>query len=132
MANNQVQPAAKDSGEEEKRIEDGLEHLKELHLQLRALRSALPRMFEPLATKQPSPQVMFAGFSQSVKNTKDEIDRFRQAMNTEETQAVIKRANDSRRLNPVGIKPWRARDDPEWTAPKRRKTQQSATDAEWR
>lgn len=39
---------------EEERLEDALEHLKVLHLQLRALRQTIPKLIEPLAKPQQS------------------------------------------------------------------------------
>ncbi|KAK0723032.1 hypothetical protein B0T26DRAFT_245907 [Lasiosphaeria miniovina] len=125
MAINQTQ-AAKDSLQEEQHLEDALEHLKELHLQLafqlRRLRSVLPRMLEPLASKQPSPQASYDAFLESVDATDKEIASFKTAISSDETKKLIQKANKSRQANPKGLKPWRPRDDPQWTTTKRQKT----------
>ncbi|KAK2605246.1 hypothetical protein N8I77_008097 [Diaporthe amygdali] len=43
-----------------------------------------------------------------------EIREYKQAATNEETVKVLEHANQSRKENPKGIKPWRARDDPNW------------------
>ncbi|KAK3374893.1 hypothetical protein B0H63DRAFT_259586 [Podospora didyma] len=125
MEVNQKQAAKDASLQEEKRLEAELAQLNELHLQLRLLRSALPRMLEPLASKQPSPQVAYNAFRKSIDSTNLEIANFRAAITSEEIKKIFQRAADSRQANPKGIKPWRATEDPEWTANKRRKTNAS-------
>lgn len=120
MANNQTLAKAKESLEEE-RLEDALDHLSELHSQLRQLRSVLPRMLAPMSTKQPSSEVLFTSFKNSVENTQKEINGFKEAIISEKSRKVFQKASESRRSNPKGIKPWRARDDPDWTSRKRRK-----------
>ncbi|KAK3944225.1 hypothetical protein QBC46DRAFT_350639 [Diplogelasinospora grovesii] len=115
-------PAATDSLKEEEALEDAVAHLTELHLQLRRLRSALPRMFRPLTTEHPTPKAMVASFMESVQDTNKELSDFKQAYTSEESKKIFQKASESRRANPKGIKPWRARDDPDWIYPKRRKT----------
>ncbi|KAK3334016.1 hypothetical protein B0T19DRAFT_144249 [Cercophora scortea] len=129
MANNQAKAPKDALHDEEERLEEALEHLKELHLKLRELRTAFPRMLKPLASKSPSPQASYAAMSRSMGDTQKEITSFREAMLSEETKKVFQKANDSRRANPKGIAPWRARDHPDWTSPKRRKAQDSTSDA---
>ncbi|KAM7199059.1 hypothetical protein V8F20_005877 [Naviculisporaceae sp. PSN 640] len=130
MANNQVPGAAPGTGaaaaankdiiDDEERLEDGMEHLKELHLQIRQLRSAIPRMLSPLYAKHASPEAYFAAFNQSVANTQKEVQDFKQALTSEESTKIFKHAAASRRARPGGIKPWRYSDDPEWTTLKKR------------
>lgn len=121
MANNQTQAPKDASLEEEERLEDALDYLNELHVQLQRLRSVIPRMFHPMAVKPSSPQNTFAAFSNAVQDTGKEIRQFKDAIRSTETEKVFSMANESRRANPMGIKPWRARDDPEWTTRKRRR-----------
>lgn len=121
MANNHTQTPKDASFQEEERLEDALDYLNELHVQLQRLRSAIPRMFHPMAVKSSTPQNTFAAFSDAVQDTGKEIRQFKDAMLSSESEKVFNMANESRRANPMGIKPWRARDDPEWTTRKRRK-----------
>ncbi|KAK3340066.1 hypothetical protein B0H65DRAFT_550566 [Neurospora tetraspora] len=142
MANNQTQAPKDASLQEEERLEDALDHLNELHVQasqthtgyrgpysnlpslgvqLQRLRSAIPRMFHPMAVKPSTPQNTFAAFSNAVQDTGKEIRQFKDTIRSSETEKVFNMANESRRANPMGIKPWRARDDPEWTTRKRRR-----------
>ncbi|KAK0716482.1 hypothetical protein B0T21DRAFT_374990 [Apiosordaria backusii] len=123
MASNhptQSQPA-KDSAQEEERLEDALYHLNQLHLQLRRLRSALPRMLEPLNTKQPSPEAMYSAFMQSVDSTTKELGSFRDALASREIRTILAKANESQKRDPKGIKQWRAMDDPFWADPDRKR-----------
>ncbi|KAA8633283.1 hypothetical protein SMACR_02130 [Sordaria macrospora] len=121
MANNQTQAPKDASLQEEERLEDALDYLNELHVQLQRLRSAIPRMFHPMSVKPSSPQNTFAAFSNAVQDTGKEIHQFKDTIRSAETEKVFNMANESRRTNPMGIKPWRARDDPEWTTRKRRR-----------
>ncbi|KAK3505317.1 hypothetical protein B0T13DRAFT_485948 [Neurospora crassa] len=145
MANNHTQTPKDASFQEEERLEDALDYLNELHVQasqrhtgyrplhgfysnspslgqqLQRLRSAIPRMFHPMAVKSSTPQNTFAAFSDAVQDTGKEIRQFKDTMLSSESEKVFNMANESRRANPMGIKPWRARDDPEWTTRKRRK-----------
>nr|CDP32653.1 Putative protein of unknown function [Podospora anserina S mat+] len=124
MASNhptQAQPAKDSAQQEEEKLEDALYHLNQLHLQLRRLRSALPRMLEPLNTKQPSPEAMYAAFMQSVDSTTKELGSFRDALGSPETKAIWNRVNASQKRDPKGIKQWRAVDDPFWGDPDRKR-----------
>ncbi|KAL2195483.1 hypothetical protein P885DRAFT_79424 [Corynascus similis CBS 632.67] len=73
--NGKQPPVVKDSAEDEQQLEDMLARLDEL----RQLRSALPRMLEPLTVKHSSPQATFAAFMQSVNNTNKEVANFKDA-----------------------------------------------------
>ncbi|KAK1769067.1 hypothetical protein QBC33DRAFT_513311 [Phialemonium atrogriseum] len=111
-------PPAKENAEdiqEEERLEAALEHLKSLHLKLRALRTAIPRAIEPLSAKHSSSEELFASFVKSVTETSKELADFKEAMMSEESRKVFEQANQSRKANPKGIRPWRAVEDPDWT-----------------
>ncbi|OIW34102.1 hypothetical protein CONLIGDRAFT_569981 [Coniochaeta ligniaria NRRL 30616] len=107
---------------EEARLEDSLEHLKELHLKLRALRTTIPRMVDPLRATHPSPTTFFSSFKKSVADAHKEIADIRAALTSEESKKLLDEANASRLAKPKGIRPWRATDDPNWTTPRKRKT----------
>lgn len=107
---------------EEARLEDSLEHLKELHLKLRALRTTVPRMVDPLRTTHSSPDAFFSAFKDSVAGARSEIADVRTALTSEDSKKLFDEANTSRQAKPKGIRPWRAGDDPTWTTPTKRKT----------
>ncbi|KAK4447042.1 hypothetical protein QBC34DRAFT_142443 [Podospora aff. communis PSN243] len=108
---------SKESIKQEERAEQDLAHLNQLHLQLRHLRSALPRMMEPMTSKQSSPEELYANFMKSLEGTTKEIEDFKKAYTSEKTKGAFQRGTESRKANPQGIKPWRASDDPDWTTP---------------
>ncbi|CAG8955228.1 hypothetical protein HYFRA_00007244 [Hymenoscyphus fraxineus] len=98
---------------DEERLEQGLERLKELHIQLRSLRTCIPRLLEPLTTKQPSPESLFREFTESTRVGTKEVQEFKHLMGDEETKKVFAQARKSRAENPDNIKPWRAMDHPD-------------------
>ncbi|KAH6841152.1 hypothetical protein B0I37DRAFT_357962 [Chaetomium sp. MPI-CAGE-AT-0009] len=114
MANNanpkqQQPPAAKNGEAEEQQLEDMLYRLD----QLRQLRSALPRMLEPLMVKQPSPQAAFAAYMQSVEGTHKDVSSFQEAILRLQTDGVLNRARTAQK-NGKGLKQWRATEHPDW------------------
>ncbi|POS79031.1 hypothetical protein DHEL01_v202576 [Diaporthe helianthi] len=56
----------------------------------------------------------FEALQESSKTAYSAIQEYKQAATNEETSKVFERAKQSRQDNPKGIKPWRARDDPDW------------------
>ncbi|KAI9052265.1 hypothetical protein LZ554_003622 [Drepanopeziza brunnea f. sp. 'monogermtubi'] len=103
----------KDTGEEEQ-LEQALETLKEMHIQLRGLRTTIPRLVAPLATKQPSPEALFREFSESVNTANQELQDFRRLMTDEGSVKVMAQASKSRTENPNGIRPWKVTEHPDW------------------
>ncbi|KAL2132499.1 hypothetical protein VTI74DRAFT_3742 [Chaetomium olivicolor] len=106
---------------DEQQLQEMLSQLDQMHLQLRQLRSALPRMLEPLMIKQSSPQATYAAFLQAVESTNKEITGFREAVVRPTSRDIFKTAVSSQSVNPKGIKQWRARDDPDWANPDRKR-----------
>ncbi|KAH8683214.1 hypothetical protein BGZ60DRAFT_214569 [Tricladium varicosporioides] len=99
---------------DEEKLEEAMKRLKEMHIQLRNLRTTIPRLIAPLTTKQPSPESLFREFSKSTNTANQEVLQFRKLWGEEETQKVLERARKSRAENPNDIKPWRAIDHPNW------------------
>ncbi|KAJ0116563.1 hypothetical protein J7T55_007543 [Diaporthe amygdali] len=94
---NQKGPAGEQWDEAE--IEQALKRLGDLHHQANA-QPEIDRFQDNGAPVYP----LFIG----------EIREYKQAATSEETVKVLEHANQSRKENPKGIKPWRARDDPNW------------------
>ncbi|PMD28379.1 hypothetical protein NA56DRAFT_640030 [Hyaloscypha hepaticicola] len=105
--------SAEDEWDEE-RLEKAMNTLKEMHIQLRGLRTTIPRLIAPLTTKQPSPEVLYREFSKSTSTANQEVQQFRKLMNDEESLKVLEQARKSRAENPNGIKPWRVTEHPDW------------------
>lgn len=112
-----VTTPARDDKWDEARYEASLKHLHELHVKLRKLRSTIPRMIEPAAESHSheTPEELFVSLQQSVTKGMGDVKEFKAAMNDETTVRILERARQFRLKNPLGIKPWRPRDDPNWT-----------------
>ncbi|KAL2271924.1 hypothetical protein VTJ83DRAFT_1295 [Remersonia thermophila] len=122
---NRQTAAAKDSMQEERELEDMLDSLNQAHLQLRSLRSALPRMLESLSTQQSSPQAAYEAFVKAVEGTNKDIESFRSAFAALQTEGVFARAYASRKENPTGLKQWRPTEHPDWADPDPKKRRMS-------
>jgi hypothetical protein len=97
---------------DEARLAQSIAELNELHLKLRRLRTLIRRVVEPLAIQQPSAQAMISSFSASMTTTREEMAVFRRLWTAESTREVLDHALQSRRENPMGIRPWRSTFDP--------------------
>ncbi|PMD49183.1 uncharacterized protein K444DRAFT_622743 [Hyaloscypha bicolor E] len=99
---------------DEERLEKAMNTLKEMHIQLRGLRTAVPRLIAPLTTKQPSPETLYHEFRRSTSTANQELQQFWKLMNDEESLKVLEQARKSRAENPNGIKPWKVTEHPDW------------------
>lgn len=57
---------------------------------------------------------MFNAFVKAVGDAQMEVKEFTELMRDETSKDVFARAEKSRLENPLGIKPWRHRDHPDW------------------
>jgi hypothetical protein len=57
---------------------------------------------------------MYREFSNSAVKANEEVRRFKQLMDDEDTKKIFKYAKESRAANPKGITPWRITDHPDW------------------
>ncbi|KAL0931339.1 uncharacterized protein CTRU02_214074 [Colletotrichum truncatum] len=119
MANNgptiKTEPGVSDNEAwDEERLEQALNQLKLLHIQLRGLRTTIPRMLEPLSAKQPTPQAKFSSFIESVAAAKKEVQDFQEFRKSEDMTKIMNHATERRKEEPNGIKAWRATDHPDW------------------
>lgn len=101
-------------------------------LQCRDLRRTIPKMLESMTVKQtsrmnahvlpPSVPVLtklaaeetYQHFIKSVNAAHQEIKDFGDLYHNKESQKALTHAKKSREANPMGIAPWRAKDDPHW------------------
>ncbi|KAK1750637.1 hypothetical protein QBC47DRAFT_90952 [Echria macrotheca] len=122
MANTQPPPAKDKLQEEEERLQDAFDHINELHLQLRQLRTALPRIVAPLSAKSAknaSPQAVHAAVMKAAQDTSNQITDLRNAFTSDKTVAIFREAAESRKKEPKGIRPWLACEDPNWAQVKK-------------
>ncbi|KAI9158909.1 hypothetical protein HJFPF1_06911 [Paramyrothecium foliicola] len=103
---------------DEARLEEAMQRLKLLHIkplsQVRMLRDTIPKMIDPLVQKQPSPDIMFAAFMKAVNDAQADVAQFTELMKDEASKEIFAHAERSREQNPLGIKPWRHKDHPDW------------------
>ncbi|KAF9877920.1 hypothetical protein CkaCkLH20_04496 [Colletotrichum karsti] len=99
---------------DEEHLEQALNQLKLLHIQLRGLRTTIPRMMEPLSAQQPSPQAKFSAFMGSVAAAKKEVQDFQELRKSEDMTKIMDHATKRRQEEPNGIKAWRTTDHPDW------------------
>ncbi|KAK7737839.1 hypothetical protein SLS53_006460 [Cytospora paraplurivora] len=85
--------------------------------ELRNLRSTVPRMMEPMSVPSSSAEAVFSTVRESTKAAYSEVREYKYLATDEQSTKIFERAKHSRKENPKGIKPWRARDDPDWLTP---------------
>ena len=56
----------------------------------------------------------FQVFKQSIDDARGNVVEFTELMRDEKSKAVLDRAEKSRADNPIGIKPWKHKDHPDW------------------
>ncbi|KAB8299821.1 hypothetical protein EYC80_000070 [Monilinia laxa] len=99
---------------DEAKLEQAMKTLKEMHIQCRNLRSTIPRLLAPMATKQQSPEQLYSSFQQAATTSNKEVREFTQLMKDKEGVELFEHAKKSRAENPHGIKPWRVTQHPDW------------------
>ncbi|KAI1338212.1 hypothetical protein F5Y15DRAFT_135424 [Xylariaceae sp. FL0016] len=101
---------------EEQQLEQALKHLDHVHLKCRQLRTMIPRTLDILSLGQQANTTSGSldGFLQAVKAGHKELEDFGTTYNDAESKKVFEQAKKSREANPKGIKPWRAKDHPDW------------------
>ncbi|CAK7263315.1 hypothetical protein SEPCBS57363_000515 [Sporothrix epigloea] len=111
-------PQAQDINYEEwneEQLEAALESLRLAHLKLRSLRSTIPTMVQPLTAAPVLPQILHAKVQVSLFAAVQEVGSFRETIANEEFRKITEYAAQSRMRNGNhDIKPWKARDEPEW------------------
>ncbi|KAI1456672.1 hypothetical protein F4805DRAFT_458461 [Annulohypoxylon moriforme] len=94
--------------------EDQCKQTLDEHNLLIELRTTVQRMLEAIPTGATTPEEVHQSFVKAVANAQAEIKDFGTLYNSEETRKVLEQAKKSRDANPKGIKPWRAKDHPDW------------------
>ncbi|KAK0388382.1 hypothetical protein NLU13_4627 [Sarocladium strictum] len=99
---------------DEARLEAAMDRLKLLHIKVRNLRDAIPKMLEPLAKPHPTPDAMFVAFKAAIAESQAAVQDFNVLMNDVRSQQALRHAKESREKDPGGIPPWRHSENPDW------------------
>lgn len=59
-------------------------------------------------------QEFYESFIRSIDNASNQIKDFSSLYNSEQSKKALDQAKKSREADPKGIKPWRAKDHPDW------------------
>ncbi|KAI1799144.1 hypothetical protein F4811DRAFT_545233 [Daldinia bambusicola] len=98
---------------DEEQLELSMKQLNLLHIKCRELRTTIQRMLEAIPNNSTAEEV-YECFVKSVAAASAQIKDFSTLYNSEESRKVLDHAKKSRDANPKGIKPWRAKDHPDW------------------
>ncbi|KAI1465120.1 uncharacterized protein F4812DRAFT_461962 [Daldinia caldariorum] len=98
---------------DEEQLELSMKQLNLLHIKCRELRTTIQRMLEAIPNNSTAEEV-YECFVKSVAAASAQIKDFSTLYNSEESRMVLDHAKKSRDANPKGIKPWRAKDHPDW------------------
>ncbi|KAF5620506.1 hypothetical protein F52700_11234 [Fusarium sp. NRRL 52700] len=114
QAQAQAPNAAGQDDWDEARLEEAMKRLKLLHIKVRQLNDTIPKMIKPLVQKQPSPDVMFAAFVNSVNEAQANIKEVTDLMRDEKSREIFAQAKKRKQEEPTGIKTWEYYDHPDW------------------
>ncbi|KAH8178742.1 hypothetical protein LIA77_00261 [Sarocladium implicatum] len=119
----EVQPPARTEAEaggqgiwDEARLEEAMERLKLLHVKVRNLRDAIPKMLEPMAKPHPTPDALLNAFKSAVAESQAAVQEFNDLINEVKSRQVLDYAKQSKEKDPSGIAPWRHTENPDWFA----------------
>ncbi|KAG5985292.1 hypothetical protein E4U55_006772 [Claviceps digitariae] len=99
---------------DEVQLGQAMKRLKLLYIKARLLRDIIPRILDPLVQKQPSPDALFNSFVKAVTDAQLDIREFTELMKDEKSKQIFAYVERSRQEDPLGIKPWRHKDHPDW------------------
>ncbi|KAI9719766.1 MAG: hypothetical protein M1812_003254 [Candelaria pacifica] len=114
MAVNTPQAVVSTQESDEAEFEAGLARLKEIHIQLRNLRTTILRMIQPFVANHSSPEGLYDDFSKAAVTAATEIKDFRDYFQDRRSRLAFRNSAISRRNNPEGISTWRVTEHPDW------------------
>ncbi|KAL9017525.1 MAG: hypothetical protein Q9185_005148 [Variospora sp. 1 TL-2023] len=98
----------------EAEVQSALARLHDMHIQLRHLRDAVPRLIEPMLVHQRSPEDLYTNFATSVTTIRSDLDAFSAAYQEDRYQEVLRRAAESRAQNNEDIPAWKVTEHEDW------------------
>ncbi|KAL8646839.1 MAG: hypothetical protein Q9210_005904 [Variospora velana] len=107
-------PASMENEWNEAEVQSALARLHDMHIQLRHLRDAVPRLIEPMLVHQRSPEDLYTTFATSVITIRSDLKAFSAAYQEDRYQEVLKRAAESRVQNNEDIPAWKVTEHEDW------------------
>ncbi|KAI4286378.1 MAG: hypothetical protein L6R35_004371 [Caloplaca aegaea] len=107
-------PASMENEWNEAEVQSALARLHDMHIQLRHLRDAIPRLIEPMLVHQRSPEDLYTTFATSVTTIRSDLDAFSAAYQEDRYQEVLGRAAESRAQNNEDIPAWKVTEHEDW------------------
>ncbi|KAL8715098.1 MAG: hypothetical protein Q9220_001055 [cf. Caloplaca sp. 1 TL-2023] len=98
----------------EAHIDSAMVRLQKMHAQLRHLRDTVALLVEPMVVQQPSPEILYNTFAQTVMSTKSDIRDFSSFLSSDGSKEVFHRADDSRARGEEDIRGWRVTEHEDW------------------
>ncbi|KAL8943989.1 MAG: hypothetical protein Q9216_000698 [Gyalolechia sp. 2 TL-2023] len=103
-----------ETGWNEEQIELALGRLQEMHIQLRHLRDAIPRLLDPMLVHQPSPGDLYAIFASNVTTIRSDVKDFANVFRGGKCQEILAKARESRTQCNEDIRGWRVTEHEDW------------------
>ncbi|KAL9051172.1 MAG: hypothetical protein Q9206_004802 [Seirophora lacunosa] len=85
-----------------------------MHIQLRHLRDAVPRLIEPMLIQQRSPEDLYTTFAKSVTTIRSDVNTFTAACREDSYQDILRRAAESRTQNSDDVPAWKVTEHEDW------------------
>jgi hypothetical protein len=63
---------------------------------------------------------LFSSYREAIVTANKDLADFRTEMTSERTRKILEEARASRQARPLGIRPWRATEHPDWTTPRKK------------
>ncbi|KAI9886902.1 MAG: hypothetical protein M1823_001271 [Watsoniomyces obsoletus] len=101
----------------ESSLTEALRQLDIVHLQLRDLRSTIPKMLSPSKKHHASAEEIYQHYARSIKQAMSDVKSFTACMQSENTQLIFDQVDKSRKEKPRGIRPWIPSEHPDWAFP---------------
>ncbi|KAI4096748.1 MAG: hypothetical protein LQ344_000888 [Seirophora lacunosa] len=107
-------PAAMENDWNEAELQSALARLHHMHIQLRHLRDAVPRLIEPMLIQQRSPEDLYTTFAKSVTTIRSDVNTFTAACREDSYQDILRRAAESRTQNSDDVPAWKVTEHEDW------------------
>ncbi|KAL8960283.1 MAG: hypothetical protein Q9193_002989 [Seirophora villosa] len=98
----------------EAEVQSALARLHHMHIQLRHLRDAVPRLIEPMLIQQRSPEDLYTTFAKSVTTIRSDVNTFTAACREDSYQDILRRAAESRTQNSDDVPAWKVTEHEDW------------------
>lgn len=90
----------------------------------------MPQLVDPLLAQHASPEELYSTYSRNALETAKAIKTFAKFVQESSSQETLKRAKESRAINPEEITPWIVTEHPNWLEMREPDTEGAATSKE--